>query len=139
MDDVRLAPPDLATFYEHMVRERNELVTACRETPSYGEDLRSLREKILHKRAEAMTHLNEILLDQFHQLQHRYGRGISMMTKNRPGEQTPLAPTIEDIKRLKPFHWCYDFAQVINARAGFHVLITHPPSHTLTPNSSSTH
>ncbi len=121
----------------NMLHERDKFFTAYRETHEYGKDLRLLRENIAQKRAETATYLNELLLDQFRQLQKKYGRRISPVIRIRSGEPINSTPTIADIERLRPFHWCYDFDQVMNQLGGFDVIMTNPPWEVLRSETSS--
>ena len=35
--------------------------------------------------------------------------------------------TIKDIEALHPFHWGYEFDEILNKRGGFDAIITNPP------------
>lgn len=83
--------------------------------------LQSLRDRINAQRAAAQGNLNEILLDDFRALKIQYEQAqLKGKAKKRP-----LA--IEDIDDLKPFHWGYEFDEIIKTRGGFDVIITNPP------------
>ena len=121
-----------------MVKENTELLHLHRHA-SEGEDTHLLKAAIEQKHAQAMAHLNEILLTQFSQFDRRsHQPGSNSARKQDDRESIPLAPTIEDIEKLKPLHWCYDFGQIMHERGGFDVIITNPPWGVLRPEDFTT-
>ena len=111
-----------AQDYQRMLAEKNRLIALYRDTDSdYSEYLQSLRQNINEQRNEAHDVLNEILLDDFRALKIQYEQAqLTGKAKKRPLE-------IADIKALTPFHWGYEYDEIIETRGGFDVIITNPP------------
>jgi hypothetical protein len=78
-----------------------------------------------NERTEITSQLNRTLLYQLHQCSRRYYPRKLGITKGQDEQET--RPNIEDIERLVPFHWRYEFPQIMNERGGFDVIMTNPP------------
>ena len=111
-----------AQDYRKALAEKNRLIALYRDTDSeYSDHLQSLRKEINDQREEAHGVLNDILLDDFRALKIQYEQAqLTGKAVKRPLE-------IEDIEALTPFHWGYEFDEIIEARGGFDVIITNPP------------
>ena len=55
--------------------------------------------------------------------------------KNAGGKPAKWAVEIADIEALKPFHWGFEFDEIINEQGGFDAIITNPPWEIFKPNS----
>ncbi len=113
--------------YDEVVAEKNRMVTAYRHAATLAQDLHALREEIEQHRQAAMLPLNELLLDQFRKLGIKYEHATWDAKKNEDGRVNKRAVTLKDIEALKPFHWGYEFDEVMNRRGGFDAIITNPP------------
>jgi hypothetical protein len=112
--------------YRDLVEEKNLLVRSYRSASTYNVDLQALRDDIQQHRAEACDQLNEVLLTQFSQLNIKYEQAEWESAKNHE-KYTKRALRISDIEILHPFHWGYEFDEVMNVRGGFDAIITNPP------------
>jgi len=121
--------------YKEILEEKNRLIDTYRHAATYAEDLRALRDTIEAKKQEAKDTLDEILLDEFERLGICYEQATWDDKKNRPGKPITRRLTLDDVARLKPFHWGYEFDQVLNERGGFDAIITNPPWEIFKPNS----
>ena len=121
--------------YEEVVKEKNRLISAYKNMSRYTEDLRALRDNIQAQREEAITNLNELLLDEFKQLGVKYEQATWDSVKKTDGKLIKRALHIGDIAELHPFHWGYEFDQVMNERGGFDIIITNPPWEALKPQA----
>ena len=65
--------------------------------------------------------LNEILLDDFRALKIQYEQA------QLQGKAVKRPLGTGDIEALTPFHWGYEFDEIIETRGGFDVIITNPP------------
>ena len=112
-----------AQDYRRALAEKNRLIALYRDTDSeYSDHLQSLRQNINTQRNEAHDVLNEILLDDFRALKIQYEQ--AQLT----GKATKRQLAIEDIEAQTPFHWGYEFDEIIDVtRGGFDVIITNPP------------
>ena len=111
-----------AQDYRRALAEKNRMITLYRDTDSeYSDHLQSLRKEINDQREEAHGVLHEILLDDFRALKIQYEQ--AQLT----GKAKKRALTITDIEALTPFHWGYEFDEIIETRGGFDVIITNPP------------
>ena len=52
------------------------------------------------------------------------------MTSGKP-KKRPLKPA--DIEAQHPFHWGFEFDEILNTRGGFDAIITNPPWETFKP------
>ena len=106
--------------YRRALAEKNRLVGVYRQTSAI-DDLTALRQNIDAMKAAHQGPLNAILLDDFQALKIQYEQA---RLKGRPVKR-PL--TTDDIEDLKPFHWGYEFDEILETRGGFDVIITNPP------------
>jgi len=113
--------------FADLLVEKNELVALYRRATGYGEDLQELRDGIEQRKAAAKTMLNRLLLSQFQALEIRCEEATWDEKKNQEGKPERRALKESDIVKLKPFHWGYEFDQIINERGGFDAIITNPP------------
>lgn len=118
-----------AKKYQTILAEKNRLLTIYRDPedkfPADAKQqtnmLATLRADIEAHKAEAYATLDTILLDDFHALKIKYEQAQA----NSKSVKRALA--LADIQVLDPFHWGYEFDEIIGTRGGFDVIITNPP------------
>lgn len=121
--------------YSQLLAEKNRLIDTYRHAATYTEDLRALRDNIEKTKKEALVTLNEILLTEFTKLGIKFEQAAWDEVKKEEGKPKKRVLTIADITALQPFHWGYEFDEIINQRGGFDVIITNPPWEIFKPNS----
>jgi len=110
-----------ADDYRRLLAEKNRLIQLYRDTSGLAEDLQALRAQIEEHRAAAYVTLNTILLDDFQTL------GIRYEEAQPNGKAKKRALKMGDIEALEPFHWGYEFDEILGLQGGFDVIITNPP------------
>lgn len=113
--------------YSQLLAEKNRLIDTYRHAATYTEDLRALRDNIEKTKKEALVTLNEILLAEFIKLGIKFEQATWDDAKKTEGKPKKRALTIADIIALQPFHWGYEFDEIINQRGGFDAIVTNPP------------
>ncbi|WP_165224676.1 Eco57I restriction-modification methylase domain-containing protein [Aquisphaera insulae] len=113
--------------YRQVLDEKNRLIDSFRHATEYAEDLTSLRDTIAEKKREAYDSLNEMLLDEFQELGIKYEEATWDTGRNKEGKSIKRALAPADIEALHPFHWGFEFDDVLNRRGGFDAIITNPP------------
>lgn len=113
--------------YRAIVDEKNRLVENFRHTATYADDLTALRDTIDEKKHAAREILDDLLLADFEHLGIKYEQATWDDKKGDEGRPVKRPLRIDDIRNLKPFHWGYEFDEILNRRGGFDAIITNPP------------
>ncbi|NLF99516.1 MAG: ATP-binding protein [Lentisphaerae bacterium] len=128
-------PADLfRKSYSAVLEEKNDAINLYRCAEKCGAELQELRDGIQAKKHSAIETLNDILLAEFAHLGIRYEAATWDDKKEQVGKPKKRALTVEDISDLKPFHWGYEFDQIL-AKGGFDAIITNPPWEIFKPNA----
>ncbi|MHB1559594.1 MAG: Eco57I restriction-modification methylase domain-containing protein [Isosphaeraceae bacterium] len=119
--------------YRQIVEEKNRLIDNYRNATEYSEDLTALRDDIAEKKQTACEALDDMLLDEFKELGIKFEQATWDEKKHDLGRpiKRPLKPG--DIDSLRPFHWGFEFDEILNGRGGFDAIITNPPWETFKP------
>jgi len=121
--------------YRQMVNEKRRQLETYRHTTQFTEDLQVLRDEIEKGRHEAYRSLNDLLLNEFARLGIKYEQATWDAKENAEGKPLKRAVRLEDVEALHPFHWGYEFDEVMNTRGGFDGIITNPPWEIFKPNA----
>jgi hypothetical protein len=126
--------------YAEVLAEKNRLIASYRSNAQFGEHLKGLRREIEARRKDDAAVLNEILLNQFQGLGILFQQATWDEKKGAEGKPTKRAVALADVARLAPFHWGYEFDEVMNnptpspsptgegsQLGGFDAIITNPP------------
>lgn len=120
--------------YKEIVAEKNRLIRQYRHATSYAEKLQAIRDQIDEEKHEAAATLNDLLLAEFTH------RGIKLeeptwderAKKQGRAKKRPVA--FKDVEDLQPFHWGYEFDQILES-GGFDVILTNPPWEVFKPQA----
>lgn len=121
--------------YRDILNEKNRLIDNYRHATAYGEDLRRMRDDIARLKAEATPTLNDLLHEEFKRLKIQFEQATWDDKKNAEGKPQKRPVKLADLEALHPFHWGYEFDEIINKRGGFDVIITNPPWETFQPDA----
>lgn len=124
-----------ALTYRELVDEKNRLVQSYRDATVYADELASLRNNIEAKKDKARERLDEILREDFIHLKVQYEEPTWDDKKNEVGKSTKRKLTLKDIRALHPFHWDYEFDEVMRAKGGFDAILANPPWEVFKPNA----
>jgi hypothetical protein len=118
-------PPPLESLPEidFNIRAGNALIGIVRLDESEGD---KTRVRGASSPREAVIALNEILLREFAEMGIRFEQATWDETRSNVGRPEKRPVTLEDIEALRPFHWGYEFAPVLEG-GGFDAIITNPP------------
>ena len=133
--DRRNPPKMFQKSYHELVEDKRRQLETYRHTTKFTEDLRSLRDEIEEERHDAYRSLNDLLLNDFSRLGIKYEQSSWDINKNAEGKPFKRAVRLGDVEALHPFHWGYEFDEVMNTRGGFDAIITNPPWEIFKPNA----
>ncbi|MBC8139290.1 MAG: putative DNA binding domain-containing protein [Fibrella sp.] len=114
------------TFGE-LVREKDIAVAAYKNASGITDNVQSLRDAVDSLRDAALVRLDTVLLKTFTGMGIRHERATWDDAKGAEGKPVKSALVAGHIAALTPFHWGYEFADVLNTREGFDAIITNPP------------
>jgi len=123
--------------YGELLAEKNQLINTYRDPVTYAGnlDLSSLRNTIEQKKKEAIDTLNAILRDDFGIHKIKVEEATWDAAKGKEGKAKKRAIALADIEGLQPFHWGFEFDEILNMRGGFDAIITNPPWEIFKPNA----
>ena len=116
-----------ARKYDELLREKNRLVDLYRKSTSLTQDLVALRAEINAHKAKAREILDRQLLNAFQAEGIQFHQATWDAKKKSEGKPEKRDLKIDDIRALQPFHWAYEFDEIMVSRGGFDAIITNPP------------
>ncbi len=120
--------------FHSLLEKKNRLVDDYKHAGTYAEDLGTLKENIEKKKKDAQEQLNELLLKEFKDLGIKFEQATWDDKKHKQGKSQKRDLSINDIEKLKPFHWGYEFDEIVHKKEGFDAIITNPPWEIFKPN-----
>jgi hypothetical protein len=134
-----------ALSYSQILKDKNESVALYKKhaelkEPEQGlldqdERLLQLREHIDKLRHDSSLKLDQLLLGDFQDLGIKFEEATWDEKKKREGKTKKRPVEVKDIESLHPFHWGFEFEEVINQNGGFDAILTNPPWEIFKPNS----
>lgn len=115
--------------YRQLLAEKNRLIESYRHASETfkSADLKALRDNIDTTKREAGAVLNELLRDDFESLGVKFEQATWDDKKGAEGKPAKLRIQAAHIEAQHPFHWGYEFDEIMQGNGGFDAIITNPP------------
>jgi hypothetical protein len=120
--------------YRELLLEKNRLINNYRHATAYAEDLATLRDQIEEKKELARSTLDNLLLDEFERQGIKFEETTWDSVAGKLGKPRRRALKHQDLEPLHPFHWGYEFDEILHKRGGFDAILTNPPWEIFKPN-----
>ncbi|HAB19910.1 MAG TPA: ATP-binding protein, partial [Verrucomicrobiales bacterium] len=133
-----------ASRYAAILEDKNRSIALYKRHGAAGgeieglaqdERLLNLRAHIENLRRESYEQLNKLLLDEFQALGIQYQQATWDTEKKKEGKPEKRPLRLDDIRALQPFHWAYEFDDILIGRGGFDAIITNPPWESVEPEA----
>ncbi len=121
--------------YPSLLAKKNAQIEGYRKTAAYSDNLTAVRENIDKERREVCDLLDDMLLEDFRDLGIRHEQPTWDDKKNDVGKSVKRALKPADVKALHPFHWGFEFADVMVRNKGFDVILANPPWEVFKPQA----
>ena len=130
--------------YDELLREKNRLIKLYKDTGDFAasnqqqaeiRELTGLRDRIEAAKLEAREVLDSLLLKEFEGLGIQFQQATWDAAKKKEGKSEKRDLKLADIRALQPFHWAYEFDEILINRGGFDAIITNPPWETVEPKA----
>ncbi|MDP2833091.1 MAG: ATP-binding protein [Pseudomonadota bacterium] len=123
--------------YRHILDEKNLKIDRYRHTVGWAGDLdlSALKADIEQHKHEAQTTLNDLLLAQWDAAGIRYEQATWDTAKCKEGRPAKRKLKTADIEVQRPFHWGFEFDDILHKHGGFDAIITNPPWEAFKPNA----
>lgn len=113
--------------YQQVLAEKNRLIGLYRDVSGYAANyLQTLRDEIYAHKQHSQRVLNQLLLKEFERLKIKFEQATWESAKQKEGKPVKRPLTVQDLESLHPFHWGYEFDEVLQ-RGGFDAIVTNPP------------
>lgn len=113
--------------YAEVLAEKNRLIESYRHAATFTQNLTEMRNEIETKKNQARDTLDDILLAEFSRLSIKFEQAVWDKSAGKEGKPITRKLSPKDIEALQPFHWGFEFDEVLNKRGGFDAIITNPP------------
>jgi hypothetical protein len=123
--------------YRHVLDLLNVKINSYRNwvDDKIGGDISSLKADIDNFKAQAQGSLNQVLLAAMVASGARVEEATWDSKKNSVGKPKKRDLRLPDLEGLHPFHWGFEFDDILHKRGGFDAIITNPPWEIFKPNS----
>ncbi|HLM62293.1 MAG TPA: DNA methyltransferase [Pyrinomonadaceae bacterium] len=127
---------ELSQSYQAILDDKNKSIEQYKNhihngDTNTGQDenarLLKLREHIDEIRQDSYSKLNQLLLGDFKELNIKFEQATWDEKKQKVGRSEKRELTVSDIEALHPFHWGFEFDEILNKKGGFDAIITNPP------------
>ncbi len=115
--------------YRELLADKNRQIEIYRHSAETfkAADLKDWRDKIDRTKKEAVAVLNELLRDDFDALGVKFENATWDDKKGMEGKPATLRIQTTHIEAQHPFHWGYEFDEIMQGKGGFDAIITNPP------------
>ncbi|MBA3352928.1 MAG: Eco57I restriction-modification methylase domain-containing protein, partial [Blastocatellia bacterium] len=120
--------------YEELLRDKNRLIDQYKKASVDFEDLSALKHSIEERKQRARAILDKLLLDEFVGLGIQFHQATWDVKEDKEGKAERRKLSLDDLRALDPFHWAYEFDEIIVNRGGFDAIITNPPWENFKPD-----
>ena len=125
----------LVEEYSKILKKYSAAKAEYRNASNSAENLEGMKENLDKLRNDTYGKLNSVLMIKFHAKKIKYEQQTWDEKKGDVGKKELFRLTEEHVSKLFPFHWGFEFDEILNQRGGFDVIIANPPWEAFKPNA----
>ena len=137
-DDIKKEeqPDLLVEGYSDILKKYSATKKDYQNADNSEKSLEAMKKELENLRSKTYGQLNVVLMRKLHEKNICYEQQTwDEATKSGLGKGKKDPLTEEHVSKLNPFHWGFEFDEILNQRGGFDVIIANPPWEAFKPNA----